>query len=783
MNCSAAGKQREGDRQGYALNAISGLRPASSARNLHALLDDAAAAVPGAPAVRDQRHGWTYSRLAKLSHAFAGWLAERGVSAGDRVLIQSPNGLELAAMLYGCSRRGAIFVPVNPGMKPFHLRSVFANCEPRIALAGHGMAGAIRKLSPTEVHELHTVWPDIETFPADYTGPDRVTGGDIAMLSYTSGSTAAPKAVVCPQSQMVFAATAINSVLGYRPDDVIFCRLPFSFDYGLYQLLLGCLARAEIVVAGTGPDVALLRQIRQSGATVVPVVPSLAAMLVTLAERDPGPSSVRLFTNTGAALPQATIDALRSRFPGARVARMFGTSECKRISIMPPEAELERPESVGLPLPGTEVVILDDAGRLLPTGQTGEIVVSGPHVMAGYWRAPEITARTFRLDERTGRVWLHTGDYGRLDEDGYLYFEGRRDDMFKYKGTRVSTLEIEAAAMDIPGVRGAAVAPPPAGGTLEIWVATELSPQVVLREIAVRLESAKVPAVCHIVDEIPLTLNGKTERRMLPVSLRTGAACSAAEMASLEPRRPVAGDDDRGDDQAVTDEPATAEYGEHRAVDDRTVHQQPGIERPANRVDVDGCVLEVQPATGQREPRLIDRLLGAEQHAVPEHVRSGGRQRGQPGLLAAGGNGPDNPVRQFVVRFGVKADRDHVTVAGDRGSPVPGAVRDTPDHAGRPLRGAAQSRHDGRRRHAELGQRGSCAGPGGRELPASFVDGIDYDGLFAGEQHDVRQVAECLFGGHLGRQDVGDHDGSPPAAGRICRGTPGRPLRRCHSRG
>src|SRR5580700_5096483 len=86
---------------------------------------------------RDLRHGWTYSRLAKLSHAFGGWLAERGVSAGDRVLIQSPNGLELAAMLYGCSRRGAIFVPVNPGMKPFHLRSVFANCQPRITLAGH----------------------------------------------------------------------------------------------------------------------------------------------------------------------------------------------------------------------------------------------------------------------------------------------------------------------------------------------------------------------------------------------------------------------------------------------------------------------------------------------------------------------------------------------------------------------------------------------------------------------------------------------------------------------
>jgi acyl-CoA synthetase (AMP-forming)/AMP-acid ligase II len=197
------------------------------------------------------------------------------------------------------------------------------------------------------------------------------------------------------------------------------------------------------------------------------------------------------------------------------MARMFGTTECKRISIMPPESDLERPASVGLPLPGTDVVILDDAGRPQPAGQTGEIVVGGPHVMPGYWRAPAITARTFRRDERTGRVWLHTGDYGHLDDDGYLYFEGRRDDMFKHKGARVSTLEIEAAAMDIPGIRGAVVTPPANGSDLEICVATELSPHTVLRELAARLESAKVPAVCHVVDEIPLTLNGKNERGTL----------------------------------------------------------------------------------------------------------------------------------------------------------------------------------------------------------------------------------------------------------------------------
>jgi acyl-CoA synthetase (AMP-forming)/AMP-acid ligase II len=229
---------------------------------------------------------------------------------------------------------------------------------------------------------------------------------------------------------------------------------------------------------------------------------------------------VRLFTNTGAALPQATMETLRIQFPGARVARMFGISECKRVSIMAPESELDRPDSVGLPLPGTEVTIADEAGRPLPAGHTGEIVVRGRHVMAGYWRAPEITVRTFRRDSHTGQVSLYTGDYGHLDEDGYLYFEGRRDDMFKHRGARVSTLEIEAAALDIPGIRGAVVVPPADGEELTICVATELAARVVLHELSKRLEAAKVPSVCHVMVDIPLTLNGKSERKQLAALIR-----------------------------------------------------------------------------------------------------------------------------------------------------------------------------------------------------------------------------------------------------------------------
>jgi len=206
--------------------------------------------------------------------------------------------------------------------------------------------------------------------------------------------------------------------------------------------------------------VRLISTIHERGVTVIPVVPSLAELLVRLAARHPAVLPVRLFTNTGAALTAPMIASLRARFPHASVVPMFGITECKRVSIAEYDGDLLRPGAVGRPLDGTELLITGDDGRPLAAGQVGEIVVRGPHVMSGYWRAPQLTAQRFRRDPVTGVMSLHTGDYGRLDADGYLYFEGRRDDMFKRSGLRVSALEIEAAACDVPGVRAAAVLPP-----------------------------------------------------------------------------------------------------------------------------------------------------------------------------------------------------------------------------------------------------------------------------------------------------------------------------------
>ncbi|KJE21277.1 acyl-CoA synthetase (AMP-forming)/AMP-acid ligase II [Frankia torreyi] len=482
---------------------------------MHSLLDEAVAELPESPAVRDAGGMWTYRTLTEFSHAFDAWLAEQDVRLGDRVLVQLPTTRELAAMLYGTSRRGAVFVPINPSMKPFHLRSVIDNAEPRLIVGTDGDLRRIRDLGGPPCHGFSTVWNRVEKLREHGTRAEPVAArpDDVAVVVYTSGSTAAPKGVTEPHAQIIFASSAINAVLGYRPDDVVFCRFPMSWDYGLYKVLLACLGRSQIVLAGDESDLVLLRRMREVGATIVPIVPSLATMIAALTEREDSTgvqrAPVRMFTNTGAALPPTTIDKLRRAFPTARVVRQFGQTECKRISIMPPEEDGERPDSVGRPLPGTRVLILDARGDELPVGRTGEIVVTGPHVMPGYWRAPELTARTFRRDVRTGNLRLHTGDYGCLDQEGYLYFEGRRDDMFKRKGIRMSTLEIEAAAMDIPGVRAAGAIPPTEDRDLALCVEADLPAHTVLRELVRRLEPAKVPAICHVVAEFPLTAHGK----------------------------------------------------------------------------------------------------------------------------------------------------------------------------------------------------------------------------------------------------------------------------------
>ncbi|WP_107471328.1 AMP-binding protein [Streptomyces monashensis] len=484
-----------------------------------AFLGRAVALWPDAPAVRDREKAWSYRRLDAAARAVEQRLAVLGVRPGDRVLARVGSVCEFAALMYGTWRHGATFVPISPAMKAYHLRSVLADAEPALIVTTAAEAARADGVAWPAGATVLAV-DDIAFTPSGTpTGPARPVPADrLALLIYTSGSTSAPKAVASPHAPVAFAARAVAARLGYRPDDVVLTAVPLSFDYGLYQILLCALTGAELLLSEADAHARLLGFARDHGATVVPLVPSLGELLVKLATRDQRPTDVRLFTNTGAALNAPLITDLRERFPGAAVAPMFGTTECKRITILEPDGDLARPGSVGPALPGTEVLILDDAARPLPAGETGEIAVRGPHVMAGYWRAPEATALRFRPGP-DGRVTLHTGDYGRLDADGHLYFQGRRDDLFKRRGHRMSAIEIEAAALDVPGVREAALLVPEGGRDMVLFTVGEATPEQVIEGLSDRLEAAKVPEECQVLPALPLTPNGKTDRKRLRAHL------------------------------------------------------------------------------------------------------------------------------------------------------------------------------------------------------------------------------------------------------------------------
>ncbi|MET7737577.1 class I adenylate-forming enzyme family protein [Streptomyces sp. NPDC005402] len=503
---------------------------------LHGILDTAAGRFPGLPAVRDVDGRWTYRELSGATRAVADWLKQRGVRAGDRVVTRLPASRAFTALVYGVSRVGATLVPLAPTTTAHQLAPILKETEACTLIASGGLGELPGFCHTADAAELAAAVETVSTYRSSAAVRDRSPNPEVprapALIIYTSGTTSRPKGIVCPHDRVLFAARAIAQCLEYRSHDIVFCRLPLSFDYGLYQLFLCALAGAELVLADEGSDVTVLRQLRRSDATVVPLVPSLAAMLITLAARERTQSgagravhnTVRLFTSTGAKLPPHLARTLRDTFPGAQVCPMYGISECKRVSILPPDQASLRPESVGRPLPGTTVTILDSDGMAVPPRVVGEIVVDGPHVMDGYWRSSGATARMFRTTPGVPRFRLHTGDYGYLDEEGYLYFSGRRDEIFKRRGVRMSTLEIEAAAQSVPGVRDAVVLVPVDENELSLFVTGTARPAMVLAELAARLGLARTPTRCMVLDTMPVTANGKADRQALRTLLDADAS-------------------------------------------------------------------------------------------------------------------------------------------------------------------------------------------------------------------------------------------------------------------
>ena len=297
--------------------------------------------------------------------------------------------------------------------------------------------------------------------------------------------------------------------------------LPLAFDYGLYQMIMAFKVGARLVLERSfAYPSEVLSVVVSEGVTGFPGVPTMFAMLAelkSLASYDL--SRVRYVTNTAAALGVRHVAAIRQMFPRARLYSMYGLTECKRCSYLPPDDLDRKPGSVGIAIPNTEISIVDEGDRRVGPGVVGELVIRGATVMQGYWEKPEATARKLRPGPLPGETVLYTGNLCKLDEDGYLYFVSRMDDVIKSRGEKVAPKEVEAAILELPGVKEVAVIGVPddiLGQAVKAFVVVEagatLSARDVVRGCQARLEPLLVPKHVVMTDALPKTATGKIKK-------------------------------------------------------------------------------------------------------------------------------------------------------------------------------------------------------------------------------------------------------------------------------
>ncbi len=516
--------------------------PASSHRRapaplVHDFLELAAARQPHKVALVCRGARVTYRELDHQANALAHALVAGGVARGDRVLIIGDNRLEMVIAIWATLKANAVICVVNPLTKADKLGHLLRECGPTALITDMQLAPVIDEVVPQAPSVRLTLVagafdadllprvPHVVPWEAALAAHEHAVPParscidlDLAAIIHTSGTTGEPKGVMLTHLNMRSAAASVSSYLGLREDDVIINVLPLAFTYGLYQLLLTCFAQARLVLERSFAYPAqVLNLMADEKVTVFPGVPTLFAMLAELRTlKDIDLTSIRFVTSAAAALSGKHIQVLREFFPGAAIFSMYGQTECKRCSYLPPEDLERKPDSVGIPIPNTEVWIVDEQDQKLGPNQVGQLVIRGATVMKGYWGKPEATAQKLRPGPVEGERVLYTGDLFRLDEEGYLYFISRMDDIIKTRGEKVAPKEVECVLTDIPGVREAAVIgvdDPLLGQAVKAFVVCDqgvtLITKDLMRECHQRLESFMVPKHLEIVPELPKTSTGK----------------------------------------------------------------------------------------------------------------------------------------------------------------------------------------------------------------------------------------------------------------------------------
>ena len=434
---------------------------------LHELVTTSARRTPDALALSYGDQRWSYQQLTDQLRQFSNALAALGVQRGERIGVYLEKRTETVVASFGAAYFGCVMVPMNPLLKPEQVAFIARDCDVRVLVTSQDRMALLQPVladCPALRHVL-LVGPDPGAGSAHGAGPavlswhsalsavdaapQRVIDTDMVAILYTSGSTGKPKGVVLSHRNMVAGAKSVASYLDNRAGDVLLAALPLSFDAGFSQLTTAFHVGAQAVLLNYLMPRDVLKALARERVTGLTAVPPLYIQLTQLewpAEID---SHLRYFANTGGRMPRETLNLLRQRVPSAKPFLMYGLTEAFRSTYLPPTEVDRRPDSIGQAIPNAEILVLRPDGSECAADEPGELVHRGPLVSLGYWNDAEKTAERFKLmPGREGGLQLpeyavFSGDNVRRDGEGFLYFIGRRDEMMKTSGYRVSPTEVE----------------------------------------------------------------------------------------------------------------------------------------------------------------------------------------------------------------------------------------------------------------------------------------------------------------------------------------------------
>ena len=484
----------------------------------------------------------TYAQVADRSTGLARGLRTLGVEPGDRVGIFLDASIAQVISIFSISQAGGVFVPINTLLFPDQVAHIVNDCRMKgLITTSSKLSGIVSRIEilpslkfivlvdgeecedvPVPTYLLEDI-----SLPSDSSrGLDNRIGLDLAALLYTSGSTGKPKGVMLNHSQIIAGTTIVSEYLNITPCDRILAVLPFSFDAGLNQLTTAIQQGATTVLINFIFAREIVKTLLQEEITGLAGVPTLWSLLVQ-------PSSslhqfryphLRYITNTGGAIRQSVLESLRQILQDTQIFLMYGLTEAFRSTYLPPEELDRRPTSIGKAIPNTEILIVNEAGEPCKPGEIGELVHRGPTVSMGYWNQLELTDQflkphPFLPDELSGvEKVCYSGDLVKKDEEGFIYFVGRRDTMIKSSGFRISPTEVEEALMLSGMLRDAAVVGIPderLGQSVKAFVVRKegvpFDPEGLLSFCAGRLPAYMIPKQIAELESLPQTSSGKVD--------------------------------------------------------------------------------------------------------------------------------------------------------------------------------------------------------------------------------------------------------------------------------